>query len=103
MATGAVLRNGVGVARSACGKATGDGTVLSVTLGYMPHRVQVLNMTDGTETLFIDGMAANTTLKRAASGAQTVATDAAITLMEKGFLVNAATNAAGKLLVWYVD
>lgn len=103
MATGTVSRNGAGIARSASGSATGDGTPLAVTLGFLPHKVTVWNMTDGTKVEWTSDMAANTTFKQAAGGAGSVATDGAIVPMDKGFVVNAATNANGKNLVWFAN
>lgn len=103
MATGKVDRNGMGIARGSCGKATGDGTALSVTLGFRPKHIVLVNTTDATKFEWIDGMAANATLKTVTGGAMTVDTTGAIVLAEKGFIVNADTNIAAKALVWFAE
>lgn len=103
MATGKVDRNGMGIARGSCGKATGDGTALSVTLGFRPKHIILINVTDRDRYEWIDGMAANTTLKSVAAGTMTADTTGAITIVEKGFIVNAATNIAAKALVWFAE
>lgn len=103
MATGTVTRNANGIANRAIGKATGDGTALSVTLGFKPMKVEVINLTDTTTFEKIDGMPDNTTIKCVAAGTVTTDTSSAITLVEKGFIVSAAANAAGKALVWFAD
>lgn len=98
MATGTVGRNANGIANRACGKATGDGTALSVTLGFKPMTVTLFNVTDGVRFEYIEGMDANTTMKN-----DTADTTGAITAVEKGFIVAAAANITGKKLVWYAD
>lgn len=103
MATGKVDRHGKGIARGSCGKATGDGTALSVTLGFKPKHIVVINMTDGTRFEWIDGMANNATLKTVTAGATTADTTGVVTIAEKGFILNAATAATGKALVWFAE
>jgi hypothetical protein len=94
-------RETYGVARGATGTHTGDGTVLTVTLGYRPKRVELVNMTDNTVWTKIDGMPENTTLKDAA-GTPTVDTTSAIQIVQNGFVVSAAANIAAKAMVWAV-
>lgn len=103
MATGAVTRNANGIANRAVGKSTGDGTALSVTLGFKPMVVELINLTDTTTFTKTEDMPANTTLKAVAAGTMTTDTTSAITLVEKGFIVSAAANAAAKSLVWFVS
>lgn len=103
MATGKVDRNGMGIARGSCGKATGDGTALSVTLGFKPKHIVLINLTDATRFEWIDGMPANNSIKTVTAGAMTADTTGVITLAEKGFIVNAASAANGKALHWFAE
>ncbi len=103
MATGTVSRNGMGIARGSCGKATGDGTALSVTLGFKPKHIIVYNETDAIRwEKFFDQVDANT-VKTVTAGTTTTDTTSAIVLAEKGFVVSAAAAANGKALVWFAE
>ena len=103
MATGKVDRNGMGIARGSCGKATGDGTALSITLGFKPKHIVIANVTDATRWEWIDGMAANISFKTVTAGTLTADNTGAITIAEKGFIVSAAAAADGKALVWFAE
>lgn len=103
MATGTVSRNSMGIARGSCGKATGDGTALSVTLGFKPKHVIVMSETDLTRwEKFHDQDAANS-IKTVAAGTTTLDTTSAVTLVEKGFIVSADAAATGKALKWFAE
>lgn len=100
MATGAVTRNANGIANKAMGKATGDGTALSVTLGFKPMSVKLVNLTDSIVWEKIGDMTDAQSVKTTGVPAVTVDTTSAITLTEKGFIVSAAAAANAKSLVW---
>lgn len=103
MATGSVSRNAQGIANRAVGVATGDGTALSVAVGFRPMKVELVNLTDATTFEKIDGMSDAQAVKCVTGGALTVDTTSAIVLTDRGFIVSAAVAAAGKSLVWYAD
>lgn len=103
MATGTVNRSGMGIARGSSGKATGDGTALSVTLGFKPKHVIIYNRTDVTRWEKFDGMADANSLKTVAAGTCTDDNTSAIVFAEKGFVTSAALNAAGKDLYWFAE
>lgn len=103
MATGSVSRTGMGVARGSQGKATGDGTALSVTLGFRPKYVMIYNATDATKWEYLDGLAATQSIKTVTAGTMTTDTTSAITITDTGFATTAALNASGKALVWYAE
>jgi len=98
MATGAVTRNANGIANRAVGKATGDGTPLSVAMGFRPMAVKVINMTAGKVIEKLNDMTDEQALIDGA-----VDTSSAIVLTERGFILSAAQNAADANLVWYAD
>lgn len=103
MATGSVTRNAQGIANRACGKATGDGTALTVTLGFKPMYVSMFNETDATKwEKWNDQVDANTA-KTVTAGTLTKDTTSAITLTANGFIVSAAAAASGKALVWFAQ
>ena len=93
----------MGIARGSCGFLTGDGTQLSVTLGFKPKHVIFINVTDRDRYEWIDGMDANTTLKSVAAGTTTADTTGAIIAVEKGFTVPAAVNISGKKISWFAE
>jgi hypothetical protein len=103
MATGAVTRNANGIANRAIGKSTGDGTALSVTMGFKPMTVTVWNQTDAMKWEKIDGMADANSIKTVTAGDQTADTTSAIVLTERGFILSAAAHANGKAIFWFAD
>lgn len=103
MATDAPTRNTLGVARGACGTATGDGTALVVTLGWRPKYVLVFNSTDAIKWEKIDGMADNLTAKTVTAGTLTADTNSGITIQENGFTVSAAAAANAKALSYFAQ
>ena len=98
--------NSEGRANMATGEFTGDGTVLTVNLGFTPKRVELVNVTDRISQLWVKGMAATTTLNTDAAGARTANTSSlivertAIADGYRGFSVAAAANVSGKAYVW---
>lgn len=90
----------------ASGDFTGDGTVLTVNLGFQPRRIELINVTDRISQLWVKGMAATTTLNTAADGVRTANTSSLIVERTaladgyRGFSVAAAANVSGKAYVW---
>lgn len=103
MATDAPTRNTLGVARGACGTATGDGTALVVTLGWRPKYVLVWNSTDATRWEKIDGMTDSHAINTVTAGTLTNDTNSGITIQENGFTVSAAAAANGKALAYFAQ
>lgn len=93
-------RDTQGIARGCTGGHTGDGTILTVTLGFKPQHVTLINITDVVRFEKIDGMAANATLETLTAGTTTIDTTSAITLTDTGFTVAAAVNINAKVFVW---
>lgn len=93
-------RDTQGIARGCSGGHTGDGTLLTVMLGFKPQHVKLINVTDVVSFEKIDGMAAAATLETAADGTRTIDTSGAITLTDDGFTTAAAVNISAKVFVW---
>lgn len=92
-----------GVARGNTGGHTGDGTILTVRLGFRPMHVVLVNITDVVRFEKIDGMADNATVETVTAGTTTIDTTSAITLTDDGFTVAAAVNIAAKAFVWFAQ
>ena len=96
-----------GVVNFSTGAFTGAGAIVPVTLGFVPRRVQLINVTDQITQTWQEGMAANTTLNVIAAGTATANTGGLIvpkggTASDtySGFAVAAAAAVAAKLYVW---
>ena len=79
------------------GTYAGTGSLVTVTLGFTPKYLRILNITDGTETIdFIDTMTAATDIKTDTAVAGV--TTNGITLTTGGFTVgtDGAANTSGK-------
>lgn len=107
MATDTATSNSMGVVNFATGSFTGDGNATTVTLGFVPRRVHLINVTDRIEQIWQEGMAATTTLNRAADGAGTANTSSLIvpkgtaaTDTYRGFAVAAGAAVNAKAYVW---
>lgn len=98
-------RSADGIVRGDCGTHTGDGTLLTVTLGYKPKFVVLVNLTDVVRFEKIDGMGANDTIEIVAAAATgtTVDTSGAIVLTDTGFTVSAAVNISAKNFAWFAQ
>lgn len=100
MIVGASSQDG-GVSNLATGTWTGDGTAVTVTTGFRPRYVKLINLTDRTIYEVIREMAATHTLKTVAAGTVTDDTTSAVVLQgnsaqNRGFSVPAAVNLTGK-------
>lgn len=93
-------KNG-GIANTQGGSFTGAGAVVTLTLGFVPAKVEVFNSTDAIAwTKFYD-MAATITKKVVAAGTQTADTGSAIVINSDGTVTLSATLAAnGKVCSW---
>lgn len=105
MATDTATSQSYGITNVASGSFTGDGTATTVTLGFVPRRVHLINVTDRIEQIWQEGMAATTTLNRAADGVGTANTSSLIvpsgaTDSYKGFLIAAGAAVNAKAYVW---
>jgi hypothetical protein len=103
MATGTVTRNANGIANRAVGKFTGDGTALSVTMGFKPMLVRIFNATDATTWEKMNDMPDTTTVKTVTAGTVTTDTTSAIVLTDRGFITSAALAANGKVCYWVAE
>lgn len=108
MATDVVSAAPAGVgsyAMLASGSFTSAGNAVSLTCGFNPRYVELVNVTDNTVWEKNQGMAPNTTIKNVA-GTQTMDTTSAVTfpadagLNEPGSSVLISATAAGTGKVW---
>lgn len=88
------------------GTITGTGAAATVTLGWVPDYVEVINLTDGDRIdrwhrAMGEGQAVTTTTgsvaKQAANGISSFLGDIA---NPQGFVIGSAINETGKLLGW---
>lgn len=107
MATDSATSDAYGIVNMSMGSFTGDGTITTVTLGFVPRRVELINVTDRISQLYQEGMAATTTLNTDAAGARTANTSSLIvpkgsaaTDTYKGFSIAAAAAVSAKAYVW---
>lgn len=86
------------------GKFTGDGAATTITLGYNPSCLVVVNETDAVRWEKIKGMAAANSLKLTGVPAFTVDTTSAILFNGDGTVtLSAALGASGKAISWYAE
>lgn len=105
MATDTATAKSAGIVNFSTGSFTGDGTATSVTLGFVPRYVHLINVTDRIEQIWHDEMAATTTLNRDAAGVGTANTGTLVrgtTSADtyQGFLIAAGAAVSAKLFVW---
>jgi hypothetical protein len=107
MATDAPNGQSYGVVNIATGGFTGAGEAVEVTLGFVPRRVELINVTDRIQHHWHADMAATTTLNIAADGTATANTSSHITAEDpansgtfRGFNVAAGAAVSAKVYVW---
>jgi hypothetical protein len=107
MATDLITSTSGGVVNFACGSFTGDGTATAVTCGFVPRRVELINVTDRITQVWQEGMAATITLNTIAAGTATADTGSLIVVKGTaaadtydGFLVAAAAAVSAKAYVY---
>lgn len=91
------------IARGACGTFTGDGGIATITLGFRPKNVKLVNITGVVVWEKIDGMLATQTLMTVTAGTLTVNTTSAVVLTATGFTVSAAAAVSTNLFVWSAE
>lgn len=108
MATVTISKRADGIVNSATASWTGDGAAQTVTLGFVPLYVLMINETDVIRWEKIDPMAAANSLKTAgvattpASSQTTLDTTSAIVINSDGTLtISAAASANAKAIKLY--
>lgn len=101
MATATVGRRADGIANSVSGSFTGDGAATTITLGFNPMRMLLINTTDAIKFEKVDGQPAADSLKTVAVGTQTEDATSAILFNGNGTVtINAATGITAKVFAW---
>jgi hypothetical protein len=94
-------RKGDGIVRIQDGAFTGDGTVVTVNLGFVPSEFILINQTDVVTFQKLRGMAAANCIKVIAAGTMTLDTSSAVVINADGTVtISAATNIAAKSFVF---
>jgi hypothetical protein len=95
-----------GVVRHAYGKLTGAGEAVSITLGFTPRIVRVVNATDRITDEKYAGMASTEVVHTIATGVRTLDTGSLITFktpttdLARGFDIAAAAAINAKVIYW---
>jgi len=79
------------------GTYTGDGAAKTLTIGFKPAYIRVLNFTDRIEYEKYNTMAAADTLKTVAAGTRTLETGSDIVLTNKGATISLGANINAKV------
>lgn len=103
MATDTVSGRADGIVNMAYGGFTGDGTATTVSLGFNPNHVIVVNETDAIRWEKISGMAAANSVKTVTAGTTTVDTGSAITWADGILTLSATLAASAKVIAWYAS
>lgn len=99
MATVTSSKRADGIVNSQTASWTGDGAAQTITLGFVPLHVIVINETDVIRWEKIDPMAAANCLKTIAAGTMTLDATSAIVINSDGTLtLSAGLSASGKAL-----
>jgi hypothetical protein len=94
-------RRGDGIVRCQDGSFTGDGTAVTINLGFIPTFFQLINLTDAVVWEKLRGMGATQSLKVVTAGTTTVDTTSAIVLNNDGTVtISAAANVSAKSFVF---
>ena len=101
MATFGATSQARGIANFASGSFTSDNTITTLTIGFVPRWIKVVNSTDVIVWDKIEGMAAANSVKTVTAGTTTVDTGGAITINSDGTVtLAAATVGASKAISW---
>lgn len=95
--------NSNGVACIAVGKLVTDATAataVTVTLGFAPRYIRLVNLTDRITEEWFEGMAAASSLHTVPAGTMTLETTNGITVQGHSFTMTAATMLASKTFYW---
>lgn len=99
-------KNTNGVSNFATGNVVTDAGAAAdttFTLGFAPRKVTFYNLTDRTVDMWMDGMAAFSSLHSVAAGTMTLETTNGISVSGNSFTVKAATIPASKTIVWEAE
>lgn len=95
---------GDGIVRIATGRYLTDATAAAITItcGFTPRYVSVLNMTSGDSYQWVEGMAAASALKQVAAGTSSIITTLGITVSGNTFIIGLDTdvNVINEQLSW---
>lgn len=105
MATDSATSQSGTVHNMACGSFTGDGTITTVTCGFIPRRIELINATDRIKQVWQEGLAATQTINTDAAGASTLNTGTLVAPSTsadtfQGFRIAAAAAVSAKAYVW---
>lgn len=100
MAIKAATSQDMGVSNCASGSFTSDNTPTTVTLGFKPRWIKVVNSTDVIVWEKIEGMAAANSVKTVTAGTTTVDTGSAITIADNGFVLSQTAVGNSKAISW---
>jgi hypothetical protein len=99
MATVTISERADGIVNVATASWTGDGAAQTVTLGFVPLHVIMINETDAIRWEKIDPMVAANSLKTVTAGTTTTDTTSAIVINSDGTLtISAAASANAKAI-----
>ncbi len=89
MAVVSTQTNGGGVVNTAVGRYLTDATAaaISITTGFLPRFVEVVNVTSGDSYRWYEGMAAASAVKTVAAGTVSIITTLGITVSSSGFTI----------------
>lgn len=90
----------MGVSNFASGSFTSDNTATTVTLGFKPRWIKVVNSTDVIVWEKIEGMAAANSIKTVTAGTTTVDTGSAITIGDNSFVLSQTAVGNSKAISW---
>lgn len=103
--TSTQVKNSASVVQLAVGRYLDTGTVaaFTITTGFKPLLVRVVNVTSGDEYEWFHGMAAAAAYKRVAAGTASILTTLGITQLSYGFTVGLDTDICytSEQLSWY--
>lgn len=101
MATVTATSRSGGIVNFASGSFTSDNTATTVTLGFVPRWVKVINSTDVIVWEKIEGMAAANSVKTVTAGTTTVDTGSAILINTDGTITISQTAVGNsKAIAW---
>lgn len=101
--TSSTQTNSNGVINCAFGKivtSSATAAAATITLGFAPRKVRIINHTDRIVDEWLEGMASAESLHTVAAGAQTLETTNGIAVSGNTFTLTATTLVASKTFYW---
>lgn len=82
--------------------STAAATAVTITTGFKPRVVRVINETSGDEEVWMEGITAGHAMKRVAAGTNAAITSNGITVSDNGFVIGLDTdiNVISEQLSW---